>query len=227
MRIVVKVSGHLISSSEEIINVGYLKRLVPVLRRLSEEHELVAVVGGGALSRIFANALGELVRSDGLRDLLGIEATRLNASLLAKALGERAHQKIPETLSEVLSMDLRKVVVMGGLQPGQSTTTVAAIVAEAVGADRLVITTDVEGVYTSDPKRDKRAVKLERATIGQLREIFSRQEIRPGAYELLDYLTLSILERSRIPAVVVKGDPPENIRRVVMGERLGTEVVYE
>jgi len=227
MRVVVKISGHLLSPRDKVIDLEYLERLVPVLEELAREHELVVVVGGGALSRLFVRALAKFTENEGLRDLVGIEATRLSASLLAKALGSVAYQRVPESLADVLSMGLERVVVMGGLQPGQSTTTTAAIVAEALGADKLVITTDVDGIYTSDPKKDPSAVKLERVSIDRLKEIFSEQKARPGAYGLLDYLTLSILERSKIPAVVICGDPPENIERALKGERLGTEVVYE
>ena len=52
-------------------------------------------------------------------------------------------------------------MVMGGLQPGQSTNAVGALVAEAIGADLFINATDVDGVYTSDPKKDPEARKLD------------------------------------------------------------------
>jgi uridylate kinase len=90
-----------------------------------------------------------------------------------------------------------------------------------VGAERLVLATDVDGVYEDDPKRNPKARKLEVATVDELERMFSGG-VRAGEYRLLDPLTLAVIKRSRIETRVVSGKPPSNITRALMGESVGT-----
>ena len=117
-----------------------------------------------------------------------------------------------------------RVVFMGGLQPGQSTTTVAALVAEALSAEQLIIATDVDGIYDSDPKLNPAARKFDRVRIEKLEKMFSGG-VRAGEYKLLDPLTISLIKRSRIRTQVLNGRPPSNIRRALKGEVVGTLIV--
>ncbi|HDH06950.1 MAG TPA: UMP kinase, partial [Thermoproteales archaeon] len=147
MRIVIKLGGHLISTNAAIIDLGYIEKLTSVLRKVKEKHEVIVVTGGGAVSRAYIDALRRTNVNEALCDLMGIRVSRTNALLLSFMLKDLA--KAVENIEELLKTDLsRKIVVMGGLQPGQSTTTTAAVVAEALGADLLIIATNVDGIYT-------------------------------------------------------------------------------
>lgn len=229
MKIVVKVSGHLISSKDNLINHEYLKRVANVLIQLRKEgHKVYAVTGGGLSARYYINAARALGANEGLCDEVGINVARLHAMLLISALGNYALSKIPRTVQEFLDLATSsdKIIVMGGFQPGQSTTAVASLVAEVINADLLIITSDIDGIYTSDPKVNPNARKLDEVHINQLEEIFKDQKVKAGLYKMVDHVTLSVLKRSRIATRFIKGEPPENIIKVVKGEPLGTLIVY-
>jgi uridylate kinase len=115
---------------------------------------------------------------------------------------------------------------MGGLTPGHSTNAVAAIAAETVGAELLINATDVDGVYSTDPEKDKNAKKLDEVTVAELTAILSRTEMRAGAYELMDPLALRIIARSKLTTVVVDGREPHNVADALRNEKVGTRITH-
>ena len=143
-------------------------------------------------------------------------------------LGEDAFPEIPVNIDELKHYFASgKIVTMGGLTPGHSTNAVAAIAAETINADLFINATDVDGVYTSDPSKDKNAKRLDEVNVSRLAEILSKVEISAGAYELMDPLAIRIIQRSKIPTVVLDGRSPENVVKALRGERIGTRLIHE
>src|SRR5437879_8523747 len=81
---------------------------------------------------------------------------------------------------------------MGGLQPGQSTSAVAALAAEITRAEILVNGTDVDGVYTEDPKKNSKAKLMRSVHVDKLLNWAMSGEVFAGRYELLDPLAIKI-----------------------------------
>src|SRR5207253_2589867 len=106
---------------------------------------------------------------------IGIAAIRLNAQLISALLlagGIDTNHRIPTTAAEALRLGQNLgVVVMGGTTPGHSTDYVAAEIAVAVAANRLVIATNIDGVYTADPKRNPTAERLPKMDFEKLLSI--------------------------------------------------------
>ncbi len=110
-------------------------------------NRFVVVVGGGQTARSYITAAEALGANNGIKDYFGILVSRLNARLFIEALNdpELAHADPPESLQELRrSLQLKPIVTIGGLQPGQSTTAVSALCAEYVNAKRVVFCTDVD-----------------------------------------------------------------------------------
>jgi uridylate kinase len=199
---------------------------VKLLKELVNEHRLIVVTGGGKVARTYITAARGMSVPESLCDQIGILVSRLNARLLVDGLGELACPKIPRSVGDLKHyFSAGKIVAMGGLTPGHSTNAVAAIAAETVGAELFVNATDVEGVFTSDPSKDKNARKLDEVTISKLTELLSRGDITAGAYELMDPLALRIIARSKIPTVIVDGRVTSNVTRALGNQRVGTRVV--
>ncbi|MEM2226067.1 MAG: UMP kinase [Candidatus Bathyarchaeia archaeon] len=224
MKAVVKISGSVFPKSLE---TDLIKSYAAELRALREEgHGLIVVTGGGANARNYIRALRELGGSESHCDEIGIRVSRLNALLLISALGDAAHPLVPEDLGQLLAyFSTGKIVVMGGLQPGHSTNAVAALAAEAIRADLLVNATDVDGIYTTDPKADPFARKLDEIGARELLKMVLQGSLWAGAYELIDPVAVGIIARSKIPALVVNGMDPKNLTRALRGERIGTKII--
>jgi uridylate kinase len=160
-------------------------------------------------------------------DDLGIHFARLNAKLLISALGSDSYPIVAENTVELRAYHVSdKIIVMGGLQPGQSTNAVAAIAAEIFGADLLVNGTDVDGVYTDDPKLHPDAKKLDEVSIDQLLEIIVKGKSSAGGYKLLDPVAVKIIERSKIPTIILDLKDPRNLIAAVEGNNIGTRIRF-
>src|SRR2546425_6006689 len=195
---------------------------------VAEGNQLVLVAGGGENARTYISAARKLGAEESTCDLLGIQITRANAELLRLALGSIASSKIPTALSDLPHcVGSGKAVVMGGLQPGQSTSAVAALAAEITRAEILVNGTDVDGVYTQDPKKFPKARLLRTVQMDKLLDWAMSGEVFAGRYELLDPLALKVMQRAKIPSRFVSLKDPKNIIGALHGEQIGTMVLYE
>ena len=225
MRAVVKLGGALFHREP---NVVALKEMGTVLEGfVAEGNQLVLIAGGGENARTYISAARKLGAEESTCDLLGIQITRANAELLRLALGSIASSKIPTILSDLPHcVGSGKAVVMGGLQPGQSTNAVAALAAEITRAEILVNGTDVDGVYTEDPKRNPKAKLMRSVHADKLLNWAMSGEVFAGRYELLDPLAIKIMQRAKIPTCYVSLVDPGNIIAALQGKAIGTRVLY-
>jgi uridylate kinase len=225
MRAVVKLGGALFRREP---NVTALKDMGKVLSGFVREgNQLVLVAGGGENARTYIGAARRLGAEESTCDLLGIQITRANAELLRLAIGSIASSKIPTTLSDLPHcVGSGKAVVMGGLQPGQSTNAVAALAAEITRAEILVNGTDVDGVYTEDPKKNPKAKLIRSVAVDKLLGWAMGGEVFAGRYELLDPLAIKIMQRAKIPTRFVSLADAGNILAALQGKDIGTRVVY-
>ncbi len=225
MKSVIKLGGFAFPDEPGLVK-PLVEDYVKLLKELVAEYHLVVVTGGGRVARTYIQVARDMGVPESLCDQIGILVSRLNARLLIDGLGEYAFPEIPENIGQLKHYFASgKIVAMGGLTPGHSTNAVAAIAAETVGADLFVNATDVEGVYTSDPSKDKTAKKLDEVSVSRLIEILAKMEISAGAYELMDPLALRIIGRSQIPTVILDGRTPANVSRALRNEKIGTRVL--
>ena len=225
MRAVVKLGGALFRREP---NVAALKDMGKVLSGFVREgNQLVLVAGGGENARTYIGAARKLGAEESTCDLLGIQITRANAELLRLAMGSIASSKIPTTLSDLPHcVGSGKAVIMGGLQPGQSTNAVAALAAEITRAEILVNGTDVDGVYSEDPKKNPKAKLIRSVNVDKLLGWAMGGEVFAGRYELLDPLAIKIMQRAKMPTRFVSLADPGNILAALQGKDIGTRVVY-
>ncbi|WP_094227100.1 UMP kinase [Methanolobus psychrotolerans] len=232
MLIVLSVGGSILA--KEIKPDSFLG-YADVLKELSKEHRLVVVTGGGAAARDYINVARSTGANEVVCDYIGIDITRLNARLLISALGDAAYPEPPKDYKQAQeALSSGKIVVMGGVIPGQTTDAVGAILTEYLRADLLVIPTSVDGVYSADPRKDPKAVKYETMTAKQLVNTVMTTEMKAGSKSPVDPLAAKIIERCNIETIVMEGSDPQNVLNVILqeskaGEKkgvfLGTRIV--
>jgi len=223
LKVVIKLGGAVFSPAP---NIDLIKAYNSIFRKIHKEgHRVVVVTGGGARARDYIKMARDLGTDEGVCDQIGIEVSRLNATLMMSSLGEAAYPIVPRDMSEARrALHCQKVLFMGGVTPGQSTDAVAALMAEMVGADVFVRTLDVDGVYTDDPKRNKKAKRIESITVEELAKLLVGGGILAGTYPLLDPIALKIIERSKVQTWFVNGRDPENLRKLFKGAPVGTKI---
>ena len=221
MRIVVRIGGSVVASPPNTELMGKYADLIKIVK--TQGHEVAVVVGGGALAREFIKIARDLGLEMEAQDEIAISCSRLFAQLFLKKLGDVGCKKVATTLDEAATcLEEGKILVMGGLKPGITTDTVAALVAERVNADFMVKGTDQEGVYNKDPRKHPDAVKLDCLSFEDLPKIFEENVHKAGIHQIVDPEAIKVLKRHRVTLVVFNGFKPENLLAAVKGEKVGT-----
>jgi len=207
-------------------NPVLMNAYVELLLNLKRQgHVVAAVVGGGSLSRELIKTARAMGLSEAAQDEVAISVSRVMAQLLILRLGKSGTLTVPTNIKDAAKLlEEGKIVVMGGLKPGMTTDAVAAMLAERVNADLLVKATDVDGIFTRDPKKHKDAKLLERLSFDDLFGFFEKERHEAGIHQVLDPEAVRILQRKRIKTVVVNGFKPENVLLAVKGEKVGTVI---
>ncbi len=223
MRVVVRVGGSVVASP---LNASLIGRYVGLLKDLKlQGHEVIAVVGGGSLARQFIRVAADLGLAEAKRDWAAIHVSRLLAQLFLLCLGEAGCGSVPVSLDEAVAcLKKGKVVVVGGLRPGMTTDSVAALIGERVQADLLVKGSNVDGIFTKDPKKFSDAEKLDALKFEDLTRLLAAGSHIAGINQILDPEAVKILRNSRLKTVVVNGYDVENVLAAVKGKPVGTVI---
>jgi uridylate kinase len=237
-RIVLKLSGEALAGTREYgIDPAVLKRIASELHEVisipvNGGHVQVAVViGGGNIFR--GMAASEQGMDRGTADYMGMLATVMNALALQDAL-ERAgvHTRVLSAIEmravaepyirRRASRHLEKgrvvIFAAGTGNPFFTTDTAGALRAVEIGADAIMKATKVDGIYSADPKRDPTAKRLPHITY---RDVLSR------GLEVMDAAAIALCMDNKLPIVIFDLTRPGNIKRIVMGEPVGSVVSAE
>jgi len=209
-------------------DVGCIREVAQTLRELkSQKHEILVVTGGGGPSRKYIEVAQKLKASSTFCDIIGIDITRLNARLLIAALGDLAEEKPLTTFEEAIRAMFRgKVPVMGGVTPGQTTDAVAAMLAHSSKSELLIFLTDVDGVYTADPKLDPKAKKFELMTGEELMKLVSVKKMEPGVKIIIDPVGAKLIQRMGIRTLVLGKHEIKRLPDILRGAKhSGTTIV--
>ena len=228
MKYALKIGGSLIFKDDGEINEFFLKKLVTVMKKIQlTDHDLIIIIGGGKVARKYIDVTRNFNASEEICDLIGITASRLNAKLIISLEVDLFNPQVPTDIETAIgllsSTKEKKFVVMGGLIPGQSTNAVAAQIAEQWKADAILNATDVDHVYTADPKVDPDAKPLKKLSYEEFSKYVDK-EAKAGKYKLFDYRAFKIIERSKIKTHMFSGRNPDNIFRIINGVQIGTVI---
>lgn len=224
MKVVISLGGIFFADAEK------LKNAAVVFDELAHSYDLCVVTGGGVKAREYIELARELGANEALCDYMGIALTRINAKLLIAAL-ERAY---PEPFLDYKDVAVAKasdregggrIAVMGGVSPGYTTDAVAAILAEYLNADLILIVTSVDGVYDADPHKDASAKKYNKLSPKELVAVTMKEELKAGSRIVIDPVAAKIIERSGIKTIVIDGrSDPRVIIDAIHGTHNGTEI---
>lgn len=214
-------------------DTDFLCKFIAMIRNwLNEDSQrrLILVVGGGGPARIYQNAYREIVSaSDGASsdsseaDWIGIMATRLNAQLLKAALGDLCPQEVvynPTTVDEFNG----RILVAAGWKPGFSTDNDAVLLAERFNADTVVNLSNIEKVYTDDPRKNPDAKPIDSISWAEFRKMVG-DDWTPGKNTPFDPIASKKAQNLNLTVICAAGKNIENIRSILDGKQFeGTEI---
>lgn len=223
--VVLSVGGSVLTTGDG--DAAYYDRLAGLLAKLGREFPLVVTTGGGRTARDYIRVGRALGLTEVELDEIGVEVTRLHARLLAARIGPPTPAHPPTTIAAAVHEAHRApVVVLGGTEPGHTTDGVAALVATRLRASRVVNATSVDALYDSDPRKNRRARRIERLGWEEFRKIVGRGTDGSAGQEFVfDRLGADLLAKARIPLRIVDGRDLDNLEDALRGRSFrGTSV---
>src|SRR5688572_7465267 len=229
-RILLKLSGEALAGESGVgIDPTALRGMATQIKEVRDLGvETVIVIGGGNIFRGITGSKAGVERATG--DYMGMLATVINALALQDSLeklGVETRVQSAITMHQVAEAFIRRravrhleksrVVIFGGGtgNPYFSTDTAAALRANEIGADVILKATKVDGIYDSDPMKNPKAKRYGRISY---REALQKQ------LKVMDATAFSLCMDNHMPIIVFDLFKPHNLRRVVMGETVGTLV---
>ena len=229
-RVLLKISGEaLAGEASRGLNFDVIDQVCDVVARCIKSGVQVGiVVGGGNFWRGLKDGKGMHERTRA--DHMGMLATAINCLALADILEQKGVDVRVQTAIEMHSiaepyirsrairhLEKGRVVIFGcGTgNPFFSTDTAAVLRAAEIDADVILLAKNVDGVYSADPKVDPTAVKY---------DTISYDEVLAQHLQVMDTTATSLSMDNKIPVLLFALKDPENILRVVYGEKIGTIV---
>ncbi len=227
-RILLKLSGEALAGEKGTgINADTLGKICDNIKAVSDLGvEIAIVVGGGNFWRGRYGHQMERTTSD----YMGMLATTINALALQDALEARGIYTRVQTAIEmreiaepfikrkaIKHLNEKRIVIFacGTGNPYFTTDTAGALRAAEVEADVILLAKTIDGVYSADPKVDSKAVKYDEITY---------LDILNKDLKVMDSTATSLCKDNKIPLIVFGIDKPENMIKIVQGEKIGTIV---
>lgn len=211
--VVLSLGGSILVPGE--IDVLFLARFRDLVLHM-ERMRFVIICGGGKVCRKYQDAArGVSLVSERDLDWIGIRATRLNAELVRAVFGETAYEKVVQDPDEPIQTE-KRVIVGAGFQPGSSTDLRAVQLAKRMNAARVINMSNVDHVYTGDPRKDPNAKKLETVSWREFQELVGRDWV-PGMNVPFDPVASREAQSAGIAAVII-GNRLDNLGKVLRGE---------
>lgn len=230
-RVLVKLSGEALMGDQGFgISPDMIKYVADEIRSIYDLGVQVAiVVGGGNIFRGIAASSYGMDRTSA--DHMGMLATVINSVALQDALEKKGIQtRVQSAISmhsvaepyilrkAVRHLEKGRVVIFaaGTGNPYFTTDTAAVLRAQEIHADIFLKATKVDGVYDSDPVKNKDAGFLSEITY---MSVLERQ------LNIMDMTAISLAMDNRLPLAVFKLTKKGNMRRVICGEKIGTRII--
>jgi uridylate kinase len=212
----------------EAADTGFIRRFVRLLTKRMEgpsAPRYALVVGGGATARTYQKALRDVDpdAAPDVLDLVGIAATRVNATLVGAAFGSHWNDPLVEDPTTVKGIS-GSVLLAGGWKPGFSTDNVAVRLAESLGAKTLLNLSNINRIYTADPKKDPDARPLTKTSWDELLSIIGDEWV-PGKNTPFDPVAARRAAELGMTVITADGRDLENLCNLLDGKAfVGTTV---
>lgn len=232
-RILLKISGEaLAGEASRGLDFSVIGHVCDAIKQCNEMGVQVGiVVGGGNFWRGVKDGGGRMERTRA--DHMGMLATTLNCLALADMLEQRGVEVRVQTAIEMRAiaepyirsrairhLEKGRVVIFGcGTgNPFFSTDTAAVLRAAEIDADVILLAKNIDGVYSADPNKDPTAVKY---------DSISYDDVLAQHLQVMDSTATSLSMDNKIPVILFALKDPQNIVRVLRGEKIGTIVKEE
>ena len=210
------------------VDEAFLKDFTSLIASLlsqDDKRRFIFVVGGGGPARAWQKAYRAVCSSpiDDQADWIGIMATRLNAQLVRAIMGEWCTQEVVIDPTQVEPL-MGRVLVAAGWKPGFSSDYDAVLLAERFQADAVINLSNIEKVYTDDPKKNPSAKPIDAISWADFCSMVGEQWI-PGTNVPFDPIASKHAAKIGLKVICAAGRDLPNLKSILLGQDfIGTTI---
>ncbi len=199
--IIVSLGGSLVAPQE--IDTAFLKVFKKSIIKYLNSRRFFIFVGGGKICRHYQKALLDFGADNKDRDLIGIDVSRLNASVVKQVFDDIVFSEVITNPSKKINTR-KDIVVAAGWKPGWSTDYCSVILAKNMGIKTIVNLTNIDYVYEKDPRKFPSAKALSQVDWKDFRKIVGNKW-SPGLSVPFDPRASKMAEILKIKVVIING----------------------
>jgi len=222
--IVISVGGSLVIPGE--IDIDFLKKFRNIiLNEIKKGQKFILVVGGGKIARVYQQAAKKVIPVNNQDlDWIGIHSTRLNAQLLRIIFQKQAYPKIITNKQKINPKIQSKIIIASGFRPGNSTDYIAVLLAKAYKAKTIINLSNIDWVYTKDPRKFKNAKLIKKITWPTFLKI-TGTKWEPGENVPFDPIASKYAYKWGMKVIICNGKDYTNLGKLFKGqEHKGTVI---
>jgi len=221
---IISLGGSIVIPPEGF-NIEFLKKFRElILKRVELGEKFILVIGGGSTCRKYQQAAREVTEASAVDlDWLGIYGTHLNARFVGLLFNGLAETELIINPTKKIKSK-KSILIAGGWKPGCSTDYDAVLLAKTYGAKELVNASNINYVYTADPKKDANAKPLPQLTWSEMQKIVG-DSWTPGANLPFDPKAVKTAAKLKLKVSFVKGTDLAEFEKVLSGEEFAGTVV--
>jgi len=207
------------------INTLFLKKFFLFIERhIKQGKKFVIVAGGGKLARILQKGLNKISKfSQRDKDILGIEATKINAQLLKIIFKKFSCPQILDKRFKIKDFKRYKIIIASGWRPGFSTDFVAVQIAKDFKIKKIVLISNIDYVYDKDPKKYKDAKPIKKISWEDYLKLIP-SKWRPGLNAPVDPVAARFSKKNKLEVILASASL-SNLEKILEGKEFKGTII--
>ena len=222
--VIISLGGSLIIPKE--IDHRFLAKFKKTMRKNYKKHKFVIVCGGGAIARKYISLLKKQGKSKKEQALAGIRACRMNAKLMMQLFEQESNSDLPKSIKEIHNLIKKNNIIFSGAlryNPKETSDGAAAKLAQAFKTD-FINMSNVLGLYTSDPLKNKKAKFISNISWKDFEKMANKIKYYTGQHFVLDQNAAKIIKKHKIKTYLI-GKNTKNLQNLLNGKKFKGTVI--
>lgn len=223
--LIISLGGSIIIPEPNKIDIKFLKKFRElILNYVKEGHRVVIITGGGKINKFYNESAQKIAKIKPVDlDWIGISFTKVNAELVRSIFGDAAHSQVVVNPTEKIKSN-KKIIIGGGWKPGCSSDMDAVLIAKNLSAKTIVNLTNVDYVYTADPRIDKSAKLIKQMTWSEYKKLIGGKWI-PRMNTPFDPIASKLAANLKLEVAIMKGTDLINFKNYLAGKEFKGTVI--
>jgi len=224
--LIISLGGSIIIPKPDVVNIPFLKKFRRIILDFAKKGNRAVIITGGGKINKFYNQSAQKIAKVSHKDLdwMGITFTKVNAELVRGIFGSHAYPEVITNPTKKVKTD-KKIIIGCGWKPGCSSDRIAVLIAKKLKADTILNLTNIDYVYTADPRKDKTAKPIKNLTWNEYKKLISDKWI-PRMSTPFDPVASRLAQKLGLKVAIMKGTNLPNFKNFLSSRKFKGTLIH-